>query len=580
MSSPIANRAPAKGSGANLFTVLGAVMEGHRPAAVGLMAAALAAGLAESTILVLVVQAATAMVEGSNEVVASVGPLDLDSGVPMLLALAGALAIIRLGLALAVAYLPSRMAGDTQARIRRGLFDSYSRSTWATQADEGEGHLQELLTNQIGQAGQALSQTGSLFSAGSTFLTLVLSAFLVNPLVALIVLATAAFLAAGLRPLGKQARRHSAALSASLLEYAGSVGEAVRLAEETYTFGVADAQRGRIHERIDAARHHFILQQFTGRLTQGVYQGLMILLLVGGLTVLYASGTGQVAVLGTVVLILVRASSYGQQAQVAWQVIQQGAPFLDRLATEEARYRANEAVAGDLPFSSGGPIRFEDVSFTYNREASVLSHVSFAVGAGTAVGIAGPSGAGKSTLIQLLLRMREPTGGHLLIDGIAVDQVALREWQRHVAYVPQEPRLLQASVAENIRFFRDISDEQIERAARLAHIHQHIVAMPQGYATPIGQRADAVSGGQRQRICLARALAGQPTVLALDEPTSALDAASEEAIQASLLELHGSLTMLIVTHQPSLLAVCDHVVELQAGRAHLALAVIEPASHA
>jgi ATP-binding cassette subfamily B protein len=358
------------------------------------------------------------------------------------------------------------------------------------------------------------------------------------------------------------------------------VGEAVRLEEETYTFGVADAQRDRIHERIDDARRHYILQQFTGRLTQGVYQGLMILFLVGGLTVLYASGTGQIAALGTVVLILVRASSYGQQAQVAWQVIQQGAPFLDRLATEQAHYEANEAVAGDLPLPRGGAIRFEDVSFTYNREASVLSHVSFAVGAGTTVGIVGASGAGKSTLIQLLLRMREPTAGKLLVDGIAVDEVALDEWQRRVAYVPQEPRLVQASVVDNIRFFRDISDQEIERAARLAHIHEHIVRMPQGYATPIGQRADAVSGGQRQRICLARALAGRPTVLALDEPTSALDAASENAIQASLLELHGSLTTFIVTHRPSLLAVCDHVVEIQAGRAYAAQAVAEPVPHA
>lgn len=579
MNTTIVDRAPAKGSRANLFTVLGAVIDGHRSAAVGLMAAALTAGLAESAILALVVQAATAMVEGSNEVVATLGPFDLDAPVPVLLGVAGALAIIRLGLHLAVAYLPSRMAGDTQARIRRGLFDSYSRATWATQADERDGHLQELLTNQIGQATQALNQTGNLFSAGSTFLTLVLSAFLLDPLVALVVLVTAAFLAAGLRPLGKRARRHSAALSASLLEYAGSVGEAVRLAEETYTFGVTGAQRARVHERIDAARHHFVLQQFTSRLAQGVYQGLMILLLVGGLSVLYASGTGQIAALGTVVLILVRASSYGQQAQVSWQVIQQAAPFLDRLAAQEARYRANKVVPGDLPLPSGGAMRFEDVSFTYNREASVLSHVTFAVEAGTAVGIVGPSGAGKSTLIQLLLRMRAPTAGQMLLDYTPVDQISLDEWHRHIAYVPQEPRLVQATVAENIRFSRDISDHQIERAARLAHIHEHIVAMPDGYDTPIGQRADAVSGGQRQRICLARALAGEPTALVLDEPTSALDAASEEAIQASLLELHGSLTMFIVTHQPSLLAVCDQVVELQAGHAHLALAVTGPAPH-
>jgi ABC-type multidrug transport system fused ATPase/permease subunit len=129
---------------------------------------------------------------------------------------------------------------------------------------------------------------------------------------------------------------------------------------------------------------------------------------------------------------------------------------------------------------------------------------------------------------------------------------------------------VQATVAENIRFSRAIDDAQVERAARLAHIHDDIVAMPDGYDTAIGQRADAVSGGQRQRICLARALAGDPSVLVLDEPTSALDKTSEAAIRSSLLELRSSLTMFIVTHQPSMLAVCDQVIQVDSGRAHLA----------
>ncbi len=138
-----------------------------------LLVAALLAGLAESAILALVAQAATAMVEGETEVSTSLGFFELDARVPVLLAIAGILAFVRLGLHLIVAYLPSRMAGDAQARIRRNLYDAYSRSTWATQADEHDGHLQELLTNQIGQAAHALNQTGNLFSSGSTFLALV-----------------------------------------------------------------------------------------------------------------------------------------------------------------------------------------------------------------------------------------------------------------------------------------------------------------------------------------------------------------------------------------------------------------------
>jgi ABC-type multidrug transport system fused ATPase/permease subunit len=164
--------------------------------------------------------------------------------------------------------------------------------------------------------------------------------------------------------------------------------------------------------------------------------------------------------------------------------------------------------------------------------------------------------------------MRTPTGGRLLLDDVPFDEVSLDDWRRHVAYVPQEPRLYHATVADNIRFSRDLDQGAIEEAARLAHIHDVIVAMPEGYRTIVGQRADAVSGGQRQRLCLARALAGRPAVLVLDEPTSALDHDSEAAIQASLRELHGGPTTFIVAHRPSLLEICDRVIRLEAGRSH------------
>jgi ATP-binding cassette, subfamily B, bacterial len=569
MTTPLREQGAPRAAQSGMFSVLGGVIAGHRPEAAALVVTALLAGVAESTILALVVQVATTLVDGSDRVVATIGPIDLDAGVAIILAVAAGLAVVRLCLHVGVAYLPSRMAADRQAQLRRELFDAYSRSQWSTQADERDGHLQELLTNQIGQATQALNQTGNLFAAGATFVTLVLSAFLLGPLVALLVLITAGCLAAGLRPLGKRARRHSAALSASLLRYAGSVGETVRLAEETHTFGVADAERARVNERINDARHHFLRQQFTSRLTQGVYQGLMILLLVGGLTILYASGTGQIAALGTVILILVRAASYGQQVQVSWQVIQQAAPFLDRLDDAETAYRAAAVTSGTAPMSTAAPLRFDRVSFTYNRPVPVLHDVSFDVEPGSAIGVVGPSGSGKSTLIQLLLRMREPTEGRILLGSTPVEEISLDAWHRGIAYVPQEPRLIQATVADNIRFYRAIDQPQIERAAALAHIHEHIASMPEGYRTPIGQRADAVSGGQRQRICLARALAGDPTFLVLDEPTSALDQASSNAIRDSLLELRGTLTMFIVTHQQSLLAACDRVIRLEAGRAEL-----------
>jgi ATP-binding cassette subfamily B protein len=155
----------------------------------------------------------------------------------------------------------------------------------------------------------------------------------------------------------------------------------------------------------------------------------------------------------------------------------------------------------------------------------------------------------------------------MLVDGVPVQRFAHADWARRVAYVPQDCRLLAASVLDNIAFFRPwIDAEAVQGAARLAHIHDEIEALASGYSTLIGPRADTVSGGQRQRICLARALAGRPDLLLLDEPMSALDLQSEALVQRSLLDVRGGVTMLIVAHRLSTLRTCDRIMVFADGR--------------
>ena len=168
--------------------------------------------------------------------------------------------------------------------------------------------------------------------------------------------------------------------------------------------------------------------------------------------------------------------------------------------------------------------------------------------------------------MQILLGLREPSSGTYLIDGIPAAQYNRRDWHRVIAYLPQEPRLLHASVGDNIRFFRELDDDAVEHAAQLAGIHAEIITWPSGYETVIGPRADAVSGGQQQRICLARALAAQPDVLVLDEPTSALDPHAELLIQESLVTLKHELTLFVVAHRMSTLDICDRVMVIVDGR--------------
>jgi ABC-type multidrug transport system fused ATPase/permease subunit len=477
----------------------------------------------------------------------------------------GALTLGRLVLQAPISYIPAKISAGVQARLRTRLFDAFTRASWAEQSKDREGHFQELITAQVIHATQAAMQAAMLLTALLAFLTLVVSALALQAQAAAIVVGVSLLLFAALRPLTKLGIQQARALSKAELALATGVSEANRLAEETQVFGVAAAQRERAAVLVEQARTSVYRMQMVSRLAANVYQSLIYVLLVAGLFFVHIFADGKVAALGAVFLLLVRAGAYGNQVQTYYQMLRQSLPFVERLRTAEQRYSESAPPRGTKRLSAISRITFNDVSFAYDRGGPALSHVSFDVEAGEAIGVVGPSGAGKSTLAQLLLQLRSPTSGRYLVIGVAAALVAPEVWHRHVAYVPQSPHIIHASVAENIAYFRNIPHQEIERAARLARIEDDILGWQAGYDTLIGPRADAVSGGQAQRICLARALAGRPQVLLLDEPTSALDSASERLIQESLHGLRGSTTLFIIAHRMSTLDLCDRVMVIVGG---------------
>lgn len=545
---------------------MGLLLGERRGLIAALVIASLLSGMTEAGILAILAQTATALASGASHVEISAGPLDGSVSVGALLAAGAALALLRFALQTVLAAIPARIGTDMQARLRRELFDAFTRASWAIQSRDREGHLQELMTDQMAIAAAATLWTTILLTSAFTFLMLIVSALVLNPVVALVVLAVTGGLFALLRPLGALGRRFGRAASASSMEHASGIGEAIRLTEETAVFGVAAAQRERIDRLIAEIRHPAYRTMLLSRFVPGVYQSLIYLLVVAGLAVLYFGDVGQVGSLGAVVLVLIRASSYGQQAQGAHQSLHQTLPYLERVQEAQRRYVASIEPQGTRPLRSVQTIAFEDVEFAYRPERPVLRGIGFEVRRGESIGIVGPSGAGKSTLVQILLRLRAPDRGRYLVDGEPAAEFAAADWHRLVAYVPQEPRLLHATVADNIRFFREIDADAVERAGRLAGIHDEAMSWPQGYDTVVGPRADAVSGGQQQRICLARALAAQPEVLVLDEPTSSLDPHSEQLIQESLLALKHKLTLFVVAHRMSTLDVCERVMVVVGGR--------------
>ena len=544
-----------------------AVLLGDRRGAIVMLAlASTISGLAESGILVLLAQIASTAAKGGSQTRGNIGLIHIHASANTLFAIAFALTIGRVVLQAPLSILPARIAASVQARLRRELFGSFIKASWEMQSSEREGHLQDTMTSQVLQATGGALQATQLVIAGFSFVVLMGTALTVNVAAALVILVAAVVLFGLLRPMNALGARRAKELSKAQLNFAAGINEASRLAEETRVFGVADAQFGRVDRLVGAAEALFYRTQVIGRLSPSLYQSAIYLILVGGLAVLYSQGSAHFAALGAVVLLIIRAGTYGQQVQGAYQGLRQSLPFIERLQDAARRYEASSAVDGPLELPRIGSIAFEGVSFAYKADRPVLQEISFAVEAGEAIGVVGPSGAGKSTLIQILLQLRPPDQGRYLVNDVPVQDYRLKDWRKLVAYVPQQPRLVHASVAENIRYFRELDDEAVQRAARLARIETDILSWPDGYETIVGPRADAVSGGQQQRICLARALAAHPEMLVLDEPTSALDPHSETLIQESLFGLRHELTLFIIAHRMSTLDVCDRVMVIQDGR--------------
>jgi ABC-type multidrug transport system fused ATPase/permease subunit len=338
------------------------------------------------------------------------------------------------------------------------------------------------------------------------------------------------------------------------------------MARETRVFDVGDAIRDELAQQSAAYTRVDFSAKVLARLTPATYQIVALLLLIGGLAAAYAMDVGDVAALGGMVVLLVRAISYGQQINTAIQQASETAPYIDELMTQLQLFTDNVPAPGRIPTPPVKELRLDSVVLSYDAGFPVLRGVSMVARRGQMIGIVGPSGSGKSTLLQVLLRLRTPDSGLFTVNGLAAHDLDLGSWYRQIALVPQDNYLMQGTVMENIRFHRrGLSDDDVVEAARLAHLHEDVLALRDAYQTEVGPGVMDLSGGQKQRLGLARALAGRPTVLLLDEPTSALDMRSEALVQQTLHELKGSLTCFIVAHRLSTLSACDVVVVIEDG---------------
>ncbi len=234
----------------------------------------------------------------------------------------------------------------------------------------------------------------------------------------------------------------------------------------------------------------------------------------------------------------------------------------------DARPSVSASGGRPLPQPRRGQIDFESVSFTYpDSEGQILTDASVTLPAGARVGISSPSGSGKSTVLDLLLRHYDPDAGRILVDGCDLRDLDLGEWRRSIALVEQDVVLFRASLLDNIRYGHpDASEAAVRDAVARVHLQSLVQRLPRGLDTPLGERGMSLSGGERQRVAIARALLQNPSLVLLDEATSALEEPLERDILATVDELFGDRTRLLVSHRPAVLADCEIQLQLAGGR--------------
>ena len=525
-------------------------------------------GFAEAAVLVLIARLAFALASGSTHVRFSAGPFgDMRFSMTALISIAAGLVLFRVAMQIVQARLTASTAARVFHVVRIKLVRSFLSAAWSLQAAERSGRLQEMIGGYAGQASSSTLQLSTAIVSLASLATFLITAFAVSVVAAFGVAIAAVFLGFALRPLRRSSRRLYRRFAAANLSVATDVTETATHALEVRVFGVEPIVVDRLSDRIADVAALDARSRFVGQLTPVFYQGTALLLVIGAVWTLYTAGVSRLGDVGGVVLIMLRSLSYGQALQTNYQSLQQAAPMLEILRSEIERMEAAAVERSGDPVGHVGELAFEDVSFEYVAGIPVLSDVSFRVPHGEIVGIVGPSGAGKSTLVQLILRLREPSRGALLVDGRAASTLDLDEWYERVSFVPQDPAVFAGSISDNIRFYRsDVDEAAIERAARLANLHDEVMAWPDAYETFVGERGGQLSGGQRQRLCIARALVDQPDVLVFDEPTSSLDVKSEALIRDTIASLAPRTTVFVIAHRLSTLSICERIMVLLNGK--------------
>ncbi|HZA86145.1 MAG TPA: ABC transporter ATP-binding protein, partial [Acidimicrobiales bacterium] len=488
------------------------------------------------------------------------------------------------GLGVVQTVVTNRLGQDVLLDLRNTVYGHLQTLSLRFYGTARTGDLQSRLSSDVGGVQTAVTVTlSSVLSNAITLVSAVVAMAVLSWPLTIVTIATVPLFVAATRAVGRRREAYTTTTQRATADVMTITQETLSVSGVTLSklYGRQDAETARFGEanrRLAAATTRqqaigqaffSVVQTFLGATPVIVY--LIVGLLINGGTALTA---GTVVAFTTLqnrlffpVARLLETTVELQSSRAMFRRI------FEYLDTEPDIVERPDALALD-PVAIRGELGFDDVYFGYDPSEPVIRGINFTARPGALVALVGPSGAGKSTMLNLIARLYDPDAGAVRLDGIDLRQLSFASLSTAIGMVTQENYLFADSLRANIAYGQpDATDDEIEKAARAAAIHDRILELPEGYDTLVGERGFRLSGGERQRIAIARVLLHDPRVLVLDEATSALDSVSERKIQAALGELISGRTTIAVAHRLSTIQAADVIHVVERGR------IIESGTH-